>query len=467
MTHRSGLVVAGLGGALLLGRAAVGAPGSGVAPSASVAGPLARVAVVVPSASVVGPLASAAVVPSASVAGLLASAAAASGSANAPAAVVSGVSPRSAGSSPTLCRELLPAGKERPRLVEGFPQRGLSGHAAVLRVDVEHGVGETVLPDGFHPEHAGDKLAVLEGAGFILPDADGGAGPRIERTVEAGRATTRVEIPLVPLPPKPGRHELTLPALPIAIARASGDVMTLCTAPHTITVEDPTASADAPPPRPNPPPRRQLEEWTALKYAAIATAIALPIGLVLGWLAVRWWKRPRVLPPPPPPRPPWEVALEALDEIRHSGLVETARFVEHFDQVSYVLRRYVGDRFGFDGLENTTYETLAFLRKVTPPVGPLGEIERFLRHADLVKFAKLEPSGTECEAALGAAERIVVATRPSPSPSDPDPAKARKETRPRRSGGGERRGRDRKAAERKSARPSGERTGSRNQGRSR
>ncbi len=342
-----------------------------------------------------------------------------------------------AGAEVALCREHLPAGKERPQVSESFPARGLAGHAAVLRVEVRHGSGETVLPDGFHLEHSGDQLAALEAAGFVIPDPGGGAAPTVARTEAQGQATTRVEIPLVPLPAEPGRHSLVLPPLPIAITRASGDLMTLCTAPHPIVVEDPTASADSPPPRPNPPPRRQLEEWTWLKHVVIATAVALPLGLLLGWLAVRWWRRPRPTPPPAPPRPPWEVALEGLEEIRRAGLLEAARYAEHLDRVSYVLRRYVGERYGFDGLENTTYETLEALRRVTPPVEPLPEIERCLQHADLVKFAKLEPTEGECDGALRAVERIVVATRPAPAPPVAA-APAGPAPRPRRQGSGRR-----------------------------
>ena len=51
---------------------------------------------------------------------------------------------------------------------------------------------------------------------------------------------------------------------------------------------------------------------------------ALVLGAVLGaGSCARWLRRPRPVPPPPPPRPPWEVALEELDEVRHAGLLAT------------------------------------------------------------------------------------------------------------------------------------------------
>src|SRR5690606_37750065 len=119
----------------------------------------------------------------------------------------------------------------------------------------------------------------------------------------------------VPLPKKPGRNELVLPPLPIAISRASGELMTLCTAPHPVTVEDPIANEPNPKPKQNPDPLRQREEWTAAKNAAIVASVALVLGALLAWLIGRWLKRPRPAPPPPPPRPPWEVAHEALFDL--------------------------------------------------------------------------------------------------------------------------------------------------------
>jgi len=136
------------------------------------------------------------------------------------------------------------------------------------------------------------------------------------------------------------------------------------------------------------------------------------VGAFLFWLISKWLKRPRPAPPAPPPRPPWEVALEALHDLRHAGLTKEGRFAEHFDRVSDVIRRYLGDRYGFDGLESTTREAITALRAVSPYINELGEIETVLRDADLVKFARLTPSESECMAALMRSEDIVHKTMP-------------------------------------------------------
>ena len=308
------------------------------------------------------------------------------------------------------CVERIPSGKDRPHFSEKIAHRALSGHALTLEVVVEHGKGETVLPTGFRLLSDSPEGKALEREGFALPDPQGSAGPKLERSEQGERATTKVRLSVVPLPAKPGRHELVLPPLPIAISRASGELLTVCTTSHTVLIEDPIANTPNPSPHGNPAARRQLEIWTAAKHVAIAVLIALFAGALGALLISRWLRRPKKLPPPPPPRPPWDVALEALHDIRHAGLTREGRFAEVFDRVSDVLRRYLGDRYGYDGLESTTREALWALRQTTPKIEDLPGIEAFMRDADLVKFARLTPSEGECLDLLTRAESIVTRT---------------------------------------------------------
>jgi hypothetical protein len=333
-----------------------------------------------------------------------------------PSAAVAAPAPASSSASivdshtPESCVERIPSGKERPKFTEKIATHAVSGHALALEVTVEHGKGETVLPTGFHLLSDSPEAKALEHEGFAFPDPDGLAGPKLERTEQGERATTKVRISVVPLPSKPGRHTLILPPLPIAVSRASGELLTLCTAAHSVNVEDPIANAPNPSPRGNPSARRQLEIWTAAKHVAAAALIALLVGALAALLISRWLRRPKKLPPPPAPRPPWDVALEALHDIRHAGLTREGRFAEVFERVSDVLRRYLGDRYGYDGLESTTREALGSLCQVTPAVEDLGGIETFMREADLVKFARLTPSEGECLDLMARAEGIVTRT---------------------------------------------------------
>jgi hypothetical protein len=320
------------------------------------------------------------------------------------------------------------SGGARPEMVDSFPERGTSGYAATLHVVVSHGKGETVLPRGLEVQGDSETARALVAAGFAFPDQDGGASAHLssfDTDAKSGRRQTTLDLPLLALPSEPGRHTLVLPPLAVSVARANNDVVTLCTKPHTIIVEDPTASTPEAQPRPNPAPRLQREEWVAIERALSWGALGVVLGGVLGWLAYRWLRRPRPVPPPPPPRPPWEIALERLDEVRHAGLLETQRLADFYDRVNDAVRQYLGARFGFDGLESTTGETLKALRRA-PHFGlPLPEVAAFLQDCDLVKFADMTPTPEECERALTQAERIVRATMPAQAATPPFAQEAR------------------------------------------
>jgi hypothetical protein len=327
--------------------------------------------------------------------------------------------PASGAAAAGTCVEHLPPGARRPFLAEVLPPRGLSGYAVELRITITHGKGEKVLPEGFHLQAGSDAVKALEKAGFVFPDPGGGSAPKI--TVAAGdgaSAITTITIPVVPLPPKPGRNSLELPPLPIAIARANNEYVTVCTAPHPIVIEDPIANELDPQVKRNPPGRPQREDWPLARYLAAGVPAALLL-MALGALLYRWWRRrPRVVPEAPRV-PPWETALAELDEIRRSDLLEEGKRGEYFDRVSFALRRYLGARYGFEavgqgetGLETTTGEMLSILNRVRPPIAELPRIKDFLDDCDLVKFARFTPTEELCRQALDRGETIVRRTVP-------------------------------------------------------
>ncbi len=317
-----------------------------------------------------------------------------------------------AGTSVHGCVESVPSGAEKPTLMDSFPARGVSGWAAVLAVTVRHGKGERVLPSGLDLSSAAEARTLLKSSGFVIPDQAGGARARLWTDAETGeRSTTHLEIPLLLLPETPGRSALVLPPVPVAVARANGEIATLCTHPHVVAVDDPTAQTPEARPRENPAPLPQREEWTALKQFVTYVGLGLLAGALFAYAAYRYAKRPRAPAPLPPPRPPWEIALEKLDEVRCAGLLESGRYTEYFDRVSDAVRGYLGSRFGFDGLESTTAEIVSALRhRQDLSDNRLGGVIEFLRECDLVKFANLIPTPAQCAGALTNGEGIVRST---------------------------------------------------------
>jgi hypothetical protein len=325
-----------------------------------------------------------------------------------------------AGAAPSItCVEHVPQGAHRPLMKESLPPRAVSGYATELQIVISHGKGETVLPEGFHLQAGSEAGKELEKAGFVIPDPTGGASTHVTVAPgEAGSSVTTITIPVVPLPPKAGRSVLVLPPLPIAIARANNEYVTVCTAPHPLQVEDPTSNELDPKVKPNPPGRPQREDWPLARDLAIGIPAGMALA-ILGALGLRAWRRrPRVVVAPPR-IPPWITALEELDRIRRSSLLEEGKRGEHFDRVSDAIRLYLGARYGFEalaqgynGLESTTGEMLDLLERVRPPVAELPRIKDFLDDCDLVKFARFIPTEELCLEALARGEAIVRRTIP-------------------------------------------------------
>ncbi|HSC86750.1 MAG TPA: hypothetical protein VLC09_05745 [Polyangiaceae bacterium] len=322
------------------------------------------------------------------------------------------------------CTETFSAA-ERPQLVEKFPDRATAGHVAELTLEIRHLPGEAVLPAGLQLTEDSAEGKELVAAHFRWPAPQSAVQPSVVRASgeDAERVVTTIRIPFVPLPPEPGRVELHLPALPIAVARASGKLEELCTSPHTLIVEDALANSPNAPAKPDPEPRPQREVWVTARDVTLGALAALPLILLALWALkrarARWKKRQK----PVRVVPPWEAALAALTTLDGEGLLDREQYEAYLDRVSDTLRDYLGARYGFDGLESTTHETLRQLTARAPHFEFEREVRTILQRADLVKFARRLPELDECRDAMTQTRQIVQRTTPSPT-LDPRPATA-------------------------------------------
>jgi hypothetical protein len=323
------------------------------------------------------------------------------------------------------CAENVPKGATPPELETFAPERAVSGHETRVDVHVRHGRGETVMPGGFQIQRGSDAMIALREEGWVIPEPAGGSAPRIERPEdgEDGEVVTKLSLPFVPLPKSAGRNILVLPPLPITVARANGQVMTVCTTALQIAVDDPIANETDPKVKPNPPPRPQREDWPLLRHITLAVLATLLVVALAAWLLRRWLRRPKPVPVVPKELP-WIVAMRALTELKASPLLLEHKYDVFADKVNDVARVYLGDRYGFDGLESTSEEIRRVLRRVRPAVVVLPQIDEFLNHTDLIKFAKVDANRDDCDLAIARAEFIVGSTTP--------PAVVRPERQPTR-----------------------------------
>lgn len=329
--------------------------------------------------------------------------------------------PKPLGKISADCVEVIPAGATRPDVDDDFPEEGIAGFASNLVVTLRHGKGETPLPNGFQKltQSQAARALVLNGFGLIDPDSD--TAVTVETKNEGDVAVSKVTIPIVLLPLASGNRRLKLPALPITVARADGEVMTVCTSPHEIDSLDPILEEADPQVRPNPPGRHQREPWIFLRWLLLGILIALIALLIAGYFLRKHLRKPKE-EVAIPKRVPWEVALEELEALRGSKMLEEGKLDEYFDAVSDCVRKYLGSRYGFEelgfeGLDTTTDEMRSLLKRVKPRIMHLDLIGSFLDDCDLVKFARLTPNADECTGTLAKGESIVKGTMPQLGPA--------------------------------------------------
>jgi hypothetical protein len=153
--------------------------------------------------------------------------------------------------------------------------------------------------------------------------------------------------------------DFTIPEFTVVYRDSDGSEKRVATPPVKITVKsvaplrpDDTAIRDAKPPVM--PPFR----LTTAQLLIVAGAVLL-LAAIIAALAVRAMRRRRAQPAPTlPPRPIELVAREQLERIAQSDLLARGLIKEYFDQISDVIRAYLGQRFGFLGIVTTTSELL-------------------------------------------------------------------------------------------------------------
>ncbi|MCB9534606.1 MAG: hypothetical protein H6698_09950 [Myxococcales bacterium] len=273
---------------------------------------------------------------------------------------------------------------------------------------------------------ARDDVTIPRGQRFAPFEVLRRPTPRVE--VRGDEATHVIELELLAL--EPGDHEL--PPVTLRVVTADGVVGEVSTAPLRVPVGSVLGNEPNAEPKP---PTEPVEVWQddyTLAWILGGLGLVL-LGALLAWLFTRWWRRrAKAAAPPPPPRPPWEVALEKLEALRldRDAAVREERVVGWVDQVSDALREYLGRRYEFDGLESTTDEVVAELRKRKLIGLSLDEVIALLRDCDLVKFAKAPLGVEQSDLLLAGAFRVVRTTAPvggmsamgPVTPSAPTPA---------------------------------------------
>jgi hypothetical protein len=110
--------------------------------------------------------------------------------------------------------------------------------------------------------------------------------------------------------------------------------------------------------------------------------------------------------------PPHREALMALRVLEEKKLWQQGLVKGYYSEVTEIVRRFFEKRWGIIALELTSYEILIQMKHIPEALMVWKEMESFFLIADLVKFAKYQPSPAEHEDEMQSAYNIVRAMVP-------------------------------------------------------
>jgi hypothetical protein len=111
-------------------------------------------------------------------------------------------------------------------------------------------------------------------------------------------------------------------------------------------------------------------------------------------------------------KPAHEIAYNRLQALVERDLVKAGKIKEFYEQISDILRHYIEHRFNLHAPERTTEEFLAEL----PITNVLSQSDQehlaeFLRHCDLVKFAKYNPTTEQIQKTFDLVKNFIETTK--------------------------------------------------------
>ena len=204
--------------------------------------------------------------------------------------------------------------------------------------------------------------------------------------------------------------ELNLPAFEVEVIDAAGNTIRLATDAAVVSAES-----------------VGRDEGGAIRDIKGPLAIPFSVVTLLPWLvglgvmgAAAYWlyrryrrrRRPDVLPVVPP-RPAHEIAIESLNALEASGLLELGEVKTFYIRVSDIMRVYAEGRFRVEAMEMTTGEVLDGLRRAGAVTGVIANFQQLLDRCDLVKFAKVRPDLPTSRNLVPLGRQLVEATTPA------------------------------------------------------
>jgi hypothetical protein len=147
-------------------------------------------------------------------------------------------------------------------------------------------------------------------------------------------------------------------------------------------------------PVPEPYTWREILPWVLLGLAIIGLVIFLV------WYIKRRRKNLPVFVKPKPVLPPHVIAIKKLEELRLEKVWQNGKVKEYHTQLTDIVREYLENRFHFEALEMTTDEIVVEIKNHKVNNEAASKLAGILQLADLVKFAKGQPTPLENDICL-------------------------------------------------------------------
>lgn len=116
----------------------------------------------------------------------------------------------------------------------------------------------------------------------------------------------------------------------------------------------------------------------------------------------------------PKPVPPYDKAIDELNQLRSEKLCESGREKEFYTRLTDILRIYLNGRFGINAMEMTSTQIRHVLNVNEETKLSKENMDRVLETADFVKFAKVRPLPDDNVKAFNSALQFVEDTKPKP-----------------------------------------------------
>ena len=133
--------------------------------------------------------------------------------------------------------------------------------------------------------------------------------------------------------------------------------------------------------------------------------------MVAAALFFLWRRRRAIAPEEVPQRPPWEVAIAALEHLSQGEASSPEEVRQFYTKISYILRAYYEGRFLFPAVEHTTTEIMQQVKRIRELRPYIDQTGDFLMKSDLVKFAKYLPRSVDGKSEIGLVREIVEFTK--------------------------------------------------------